>query len=106
MARGTVLADVEAASVRLVPGTLTGDMLELLLDTIEFPSAELLLSEVGTATAGNIVLELGRTLDEAILLVEEPTSCEVGTMVPTVERGTASVVLLLEVSSGLEATAD
>jgi len=101
-----VLADVEAALVRLVSGMLTGDVLELLLDAIEFPSAELLLSEVGIVTAGRIVLELGRTLDDATLSFEEPASCGVETMVPTVERGTASVVLLLEVSSGLEATAD
>lgn len=96
-----MLADVEAAPARLVSGTL-----ELLLDAIEFPTAELLLSEVGTVTTGNIVLELDRTLDDATLLAEESTSCEVETTVPTVERGTASVVLLLEVPTILEAYAD
>jgi len=67
MATGTVLDDVGAASTRLVPGTLKGDTLELLLllAVIELPITELLLSEVGAATAGDIVLELGRTLDDA-----------------------------------------
>lgn len=62
-----MLDDVGAASTRLVPGTLKGDTLELLLllAVIELPITELLLSEVGAATAGDIVLELGRTLDDA-----------------------------------------
>lgn len=48
-----MLDDVEAASARLVAGTLKGDTLKVLLmlvDAIELPTAELLLSEIGKAT--------------------------------------------------------
>lgn len=106
-ARETTLDDAEAASARVVPGTLNDDTLRLLLlGASDVPATELLLSETGTITADEIVLELGRMLDDAIPTDEETASCEEGTMALTVGRGTVSAVLLLEAPSVLEATTD
>lgn len=108
MARGTVLGDVEAVSARLVAGTLKDDTLDLLLllDTIELPTIELLLSETGTPKMDEVAVELGGILDDARWTDESTTSCEEEITDPTVERGTASDVLPLEKPTVLEATAD
>ena len=109
MKRGIVLDDVEAASARLVAGTLKSDTLKLLLllvDAIELPTAELLLGNVGTATTDEVGLELGRIFDDATFTDEETSSCEEGITNPPVERGTLSDVLPLETPTVLEATAD
>jgi hypothetical protein len=106
-AREVTLDDAEAASTRVVPGTLTDDTLRLLLlGASEVPVTELLDSETGTVTADEIVLELDRMLDDAIPTDEETASCEEGTMALTVGRGTVSAVLLLEAPNVLDAIAD
>ena len=106
-AREVALDDAEAASARVVPGTLTDDtLILLLLGASEVPVTELLLSETGTVTADEIVLELERTLDDAIPTDEETASCEEGTTALTVGRGTVSAVLLLEAPNVLDAIAD
>ena len=106
-AREVALDDAEAASARVVPGTLTDDTLRLLLLGVsEVAATELLLSETGTVTADDIVLELGRTIDDVTPTDEETASCEEGTMTLTVETGTIFIMLLLEAPAVLEATAD
>jgi hypothetical protein len=106
-AREIALDDAEIASARVVPGTLKDDALRLLLlGGSEVPATELLLSETGTVTADETVLEIGRMIDDVTPTDEETASCEEGTMALTVETGTIFIMLLLEAPAVLEAIAD
>lgn len=100
-----MLDSIELASDRVVPGTLEGETLEmlLLLGAMDIPIAELLLSDVGIATTDELALKLGEILDDATLTGEEITSCEETRIALAVERGRTLDVLILEV---LETTID
>jgi hypothetical protein len=95
-ARDIVLEDAEAASAKLVLGTLRDDTIRLilLLSATGLLTAELLLSGIDIATADDTVLELGSMLGDVISIEEVTASGEEEATFLIVEGDTISIVLL------------
>jgi hypothetical protein len=95
-ARDIVLEDAEAASAKLVLGTLRDDTigLLLLLSATGLLTAELLLSGIDIATTDDSVLELGSMLGDVMSIEEVTASGEEEATLLIVEGDTVSIVLL------------
>jgi hypothetical protein len=95
-ARDIVLEDAEAASAKLVLGTLRDDTIRLilLLSATGLLTAELLLSGIDIATADDSVLELGSMLGGVMSIEEVTASGEEEATFLIVEGDTISIVLL------------